>query len=339
VSARRRPLGHAIVGLGLMGRTHLRALDAVRRAGFGARLVAVCDRHESRLSGRVPPGGNLPSRRGARRLFDPAQLLATSDFDELLADERVDSVSICTHTDSHVELALRALAAGKHVLVEKPVALEPAAVRSLARAAAKARRIAMPAMCMRYWPGWDWLAARVRDRRFGRVRSAVFQRLASAPDWATDFYADARRSGGALVDLHIHDADFVRWLFGAPRALISAGSLEHVTTLYHFARGPAHVVAEGGWDHSEGFPFRMRYLVVFERATADFELGRAAPLLLHRGGKSTPVALAPGDGYRGELRAFLRAVSGGARAGLPTMDEAAAVMELLAAERSALGLG
>src|SRR6185295_16666128 len=96
--------------------------------------------------------------------------------EELLARKDLDLVSICTWTDSHVDLALAALAAGKHVLVEKPIAL---------RERPAARTLCMPAMCMGFWPGWSLLHEAVADRRWGPVRSAVFRRHASRPAWAT----------------------------------------------------------------------------------------------------------------------------------------------------------
>jgi predicted dehydrogenase len=201
---------------------------------------------------------------------------------ELIADREIDLVSICTLTDSHVPLARAALEAGKHVLVEKPVALHAEPIRELNEIARRAGRICMPAMCMRFWPGWDWLKARIEDRAYGACVSATFQRLTSPPPWSLDFYADGARSGGAIVDLHVHDADFVRFCFGDPDAVSSAGrvgdsgAIDHVTTLYRYERGngPAHVVAEGGWDHAPGFPFTMRYAAIFERATASYDIAR-----------------------------------------------------------------
>lgn len=344
MSARRsaagaREVAHAVLGLGYMGEVHVAALAKLRARGIACRLAGVCDRDARRLDGRVRASGNLVARRGAKRLFDPARVHTTTDAAELLADPAIDSVSICTTTSSHVELAHAALAAGKHVLVEKPVALEVRAIESLEAAARRARRLVMPAMCMRFWPGWSWLQARVARGTFGAVRSAVFQRLASPPAWSREFYGDTRASGGALFDLHVHDADFVHWLFGAPAAVSSAGSAEHVTTLYHFARGPGHVVAEGGWDHTPGFAFTMRYVVVFERATADFDLSRADVLRVSRGGRSTPVALPPGDGYEGELAHFLGAVARGAPGIEPSLAEAAAVTRTLDAERVSAARG
>jgi predicted dehydrogenase len=245
-------------------------------------------------------------------------------------------VSICTPTDTHVELALEALSAGKHVLVEKPVSLDAGEIERLDLVAKRARRLCMPAMCMRFWPGWSWLKTAIEDGRYGAVQSAAFQRCASRPSWGQAFYADSKRSGGALFDLHIHDADLVRWLFGDPTSVASTGSLDHVTTLYRFAKGPRHVMAEGGWDHSGGFPFRMRHVVVFERATAEFDLRREKPLEIARDGKIEHVALEPGTGYDNEVRHALACVREERESAELTLADAAAVIRLLHAEQHAL---
>ena len=338
------PIGVGVVGLGFMGRTHVGAYRRAAEAGLANRLVAVCDASAERLTGRTgEQRGNL-ERRGAEdaaaaeRVFDPSEVLATADFDELLACEAVDLVSVCTHTDSHVELATRALAAGKHVLVEKPVARTADALAPLVEAAARADTVCMPALCMRFWPGWDWLREQVASGALGRVRSAVFRRLGSPPAWAPDFYRDSARTGGALVDLHVHDVDFVRWCFGDPDELVSAGDIDHVTSLFRYADGPEHVVVEGGWDHAPGFPFRMSYTVIFEGGTADFDLGREQRLVLARDGAVEEVPLADGDGYDGEVRHLLRVLREG---GTPRASVADAVghMRLLELERESLARG
>ena len=135
----------------------------------------------------------------------------------------------------------------------------------------------------------------IASGKYGKLLGGHFKRIISDPTWLADFY-NPRKVGGPVIDLHIHDADFVRWCFGEPDALVSAGSLDHVTTLYHYENGPRHVAAEGGWDHSPGFPFRMRYIVVFERATAEFDQSRDPPLMLSREGVRTPVAIEFGTG-------------------------------------------
>jgi predicted dehydrogenase len=338
-----------VIGLGYMGRTHVQAWQAAAAAGLPCTLAAVADPDPARRTGELQVGGNLGSVQPAR-LFDPARVLGFERAVDLLAHECVDIVSICTYTDSHVELALAALAAGKHVLVEKPVALRSRDVKRLLDASARARTLCMPAMCMRFWPGWDWLRAAVAQKRYGRVTSAVFQRLGSGPNWSKAFYGDAARSGGALVDLHIHDADFAYALFGAPASVSTSGSLAHMTTQYRYAQGSAHVTAEGAWDLAPNAGFRMRYLVCFERATVEWDLARAGELRVHGAHQTETIALAAHTGYDGEVRHLL-AVIAGSRFGTAkqvaaarkrlgaTLADAHAVARILEAERKSLDSG
>ncbi len=331
-----RSVGIGIIGLGFMGRTHLAAFKAADAAGLSNRLVAVADADVERRLGRAGEGGNFDT--GAKRelLFDPRSVRASADPRAVIEDPEVELVSICTPTTTHVELAIAALAAGKHVLVEKPVGLVSADVQRLAEAASHSNRLCMPAMCMRFWPGWDWLREHIRRGTFGPVKSAVFSRLGTRPAWNPNFYSDPRQSGGALFDLHIHDADFVRWCFGEPDSVSSSGTLDHVTTLYRYAKGPAHVVAEGGWDHTQGFPFRMRYVVVFEGATAEYDLARQPRLTLSQAGKSEAVDLQQHTGYDGEVRHLLAMIARGDRNLVATLDDAVALTRMLERERASL---
>lgn len=335
-------IGIGVLGLGFMGGTHVAAVQAAVKAGLPCRLAAVCDGDPARLAGHAAAVGNLASTEETA-FFDPRGVATYTDPDALLADRDVHVVHICTWTDTHVDLATRAMAAGKHVMVEKPVALGSADVRRLAETAERLGRICMPAMCMRWWPGWDWLKQRIDEARggggeYGAVRSAVFRRIGAPPSWAS-FYGDESRSGGALFDLHIHDADFILWCFGMPESVASTGTLRHLTSLYRFPAGPAHVVAEGGWALTPAAGFRMQYQVCFERAVAEFDLSRTPPLLVHHLDRTEPVPVPAGTGYPGEVAAMIEAVSTGDRSGLPTLRDAADVTHVLEAERRALAQG
>ncbi len=334
--------GVGVIGLGFMGRTHLGAYAAARDAGEPNRLVAVCDRDPRRRAGELGDDGNLATGGAA---FDPREVAAYAEPAELLADDDVDLVSVCTHTPTHVPLAIAALESGKHVLVEKPVALDVAQAERLAAAARASDRVCMPAMCMRFWPGWDRLITLARDGSRGALRSLVLRRLGVRPGWSGGFYEDDDASGGALFDLHVHDADLVLAALGEPTRVESAGTPHHVVTRYVFdgaagndgaARGPL-VVAEGGWDHGEGFPFRMAYTAVFERATLDWDLHREPHLQITEGGVCKSPTLRDTDGYRAEVRALLTALRTGDRAALPTAEDALRVTRLLAAERASIG--
>src|SRR4029079_1364176 len=137
------------------------------------------------------------------------------------------------------------------------------------------------------------------------------------------FFLDGTKSGGAIIDLHLHDADFLYHLFGRPAEVGSAGfagpsgRVDRVTTVYRYANeaAPKLVTAEASWE-AAGFGFRMRYVATFREATADFDISRAGALVSCKDGVATPVAVSGLSGYDLELRAALRAVATGDRAGL-----------------------
>lgn len=333
----RRSIGVGVIGLGFMGRTHLAAYQAARRDGFPCHVVAVADRDLARLAEPVDERGDIHRAEGESGI-ESGEPRTCEDPAELLADERVELVSICTPTDTHVDLAIAALHAGKHVLIEKPTAVCPADIERLIQVAKRANTICMPAHCMRFWPGWSGVKMIVESGTLGAASSATFHRLSAPPDWSREFYADVDRSGGALVDLHIHDADFIRWCFGEPVEVVATGTLNHLTTLYRFAPGPAHVVAEGGWGHAPGFPFCMRYVLCCADGTMDFDNTRDSPLRTTTGGRSAATDLGPLTGYDVEIRHLLALIRGEARP-IVTLEDALATARLLDAERESLESG
>ena len=351
-----RPLGVAIIGFGFMGETHLSAWLATMRSPESTKVQVrgICDHSRARLLGKLETGdasttGNLQTDDSLRPTSDElASIRLVGTLDEVLDDPSIDIVDVCTHTDSHVETARRALAAGKHVLVEKPVDLNAAAIRGLAADAASAGRLCIPAMCMRHWPGWTWLIDVVASERFGRVLSAGFERMGTGPDWAHRFYQDPDRSGGALADLHVHDVDIVLKLFGMPDAVTSVGNLIHLTTVFHFGQGDAassiDVCARGSWAMARDAGFRMQYTVAFEHATAVFDVNNAdAPLVVHEDALGYAPDIPDENAYERQVRAFADAVRLSNLSQpipeLPTLEEAARVMDVIAAERTSLASG
>lgn len=290
-----------IIGLGMMGQMHLAAWAATK----GARVGMVADSDPRRAAGDF--SGGWSNIGGGAKALDMRRVRATGDPMELIHDPAVDVVDICVPTPAHVELALAAIRAGKHVLCEKPLARTAAEARRIAAAAEGGAGFFMPAMCVRFWPEWAWLVKAVREETYGKVISASFKRMGTLPP---GWFRDGRLSGGAILDLHLHDTDFVHHLFGSPTAVSSGGwtgptgCIDHVHTRYLYPDGPV-VTAEGSWAASPTLPFEMSYRVLFERATADYRLGRAGgDLLLHGPSKVTAVRCAKTDGYRAELAYF-----------------------------------
>ena len=321
-------IGVGIIGYGVMGRTHAAAYRRAARSvaceirGVYGGSATAADTHANLRE--LAEGDILPP--GAR---------VHDSLDALLADERITVVSVCTPTDTHVALAEQALAAGKHVLVEKPVALSAVAVEGLADAAAQAQRLCMPAMCMRFWPGWPWLREHVRLGTFGAVQSARFERLGEPPAWAPEFYRDEARSGGPLFDLHVHDVDFALWCFGPPQAVHATGTRGHFVAQWEYEGEPPLVNLEGGWITVPGFGFRMRYRVVFEDSVAEFRYEERQPLRVTAGGGTRLVPLARESAYDAEVRHFLRAVSAGTEL-RATLADAARATRIIEQQREQL---
>jgi len=328
------------VGLGFMGLVHIRAYRQIP----GARLVAVADAFKQPVNGVLPGvGGNVTDADAVRLEPDVAVYRSAA---ELLAHPQVELVDLCVPTPQHVELSLAALRAGKHVICEKPLARTAALCRRIVRAAAAARTFFMPAMCMRFWPGWDWLKRAIERQTYGRVLAARFRRVSGPPAWSRASYFKGSESGGALLDLHIHDADFVQFCFGRPRAVFAqglsrfSGAVDHVVAQY-LVRGGAVVWAEGSWLMSGAHPFSMGYTVNFENATAEFDSARGAEALrlYHEGGPAQTVPLAAADGYVGELTHMIECIRRRRRPTVVTARDGLAAVELCEAEEQSVRTG
>jgi predicted dehydrogenase len=334
-----RRVNVAVVGLGFMGVTHLRAYQPVE----SAQIVAVCD------SVRLPVNGVLAGVAGNVKKSDDIDLgphvKVCRRLEEVLAYPDVDLVDLCTPTPLHPEQAIAALEAGKHVLCEKPLARTAAAARQILKAAESAPGFLMPAMCMRFWPGWSWLKQVVRDQTYGQVLAARFQRLSELPTWSkSGTYTGATDLGGALFDLHIHDTDFVQFLFGRPSSVFStgvarpSGSIDHVVTQYNYPGGPA-VCAEGGWLLAKGF--NMSYTLFCERATLDFDLGRGAEAMqVTEPGQPVRTIKNDGpDGYGLEVRYIVDCVHEGKRPTVVTGQDGLSALEICEAEEQSVRTG
>src|ERR1019366_9101150 len=168
----------AVLGVGFMGSTHLKALRNVP----GATLAAVVSADDRKRSGDLSDiQGNLGGP-GEKMDFSGAALYRT--VEEALADPNVEAVDICLPTDKHAPVAIAALRAGKHVLVEKPMALDGEMADRIIEEAARAGRTLMTAQVLRFHPAFRMLAEMMKSGQLGAVRSALFRRRCAAPAWS-----------------------------------------------------------------------------------------------------------------------------------------------------------
>jgi predicted dehydrogenase len=337
----RDAIGVGIVGLGFMGATHLKAYRQIE----DCRVAALCNPSGRNLDGNFSQvAGNVGS--AGPLIPDMTQVKAYRDFADLLADPAVHLVDICAPTHRHPELAIAALQAGKHVLCEKPLARTAKLAREIADAASQAKTFLMPAMCLRFWPEWTWLKKVIDGHAYGKVLGARFRRVAQPPAWGQTFFFNGALSGGALLDLHIHDTDFVQLCFGRPRSVFStgfskvSGAIDHVVTQYQVASG-ASISAEGSWAMAEGFGFNMGYTVIFEAAMADYDIARGADALklFEKGQEPQTVKVEGPDGYGGELRYLLNCIRSGAPPTLVTAQDSVSALEICEAEERSVLTG
>ncbi len=325
-----------VAGLGLMGWTHL---DAWNKR-HDARVVAVADRNPDRLSVKKEAGNIAGQASGGFRFAD---LKHYADVTDLIHDPQVQLVDICLPTPFHVSFASEALRAGKHVLVEKPLARTSGDAYALAQEAEQAASFAMPAMCMRFWPGWAWLKQAIDDQAYGPVLAATFRRVGT--NLGSPFYLDGHQCGGAILDLHLHDTDFIHYCFGPPRSVTSfgytklTGAIDHVVTRYEYDGIPL-VVAEGGWAMAGGFGFEMSYTVNFARATATFRFdGQNHVRLAEEGQEPREVELPPGLGYDGQIGYLVDCIKSGLRPQTVTLTDAAHAIATVEAEAESIETG
>lgn len=330
-----------IVGLGFMAATHIKAYHQIP----SARISAVCNPSGRHLDGDLTRvGGNIGSNDPVK--LDMSRVQGTRDFNDLLADPTIQLIDICSPTACHPEHVIKALEAGKHVIVEKPLARDSAEARKIVEAAKQAKTFCMPAMCLRFWPEWAWLKDAVAKQTYGKVLSARFRRVAEPPTWGTKHFAVGTQSGGALLDLHIHDVDFVQHLFGRPRAVFATGytkytgAIDHVVAQYTVDSGTI-VHAEGSWAMSPGFGFSMSYTVNFEHATADYDIARPAAevLRLTTNGKSEWVKCPGADGYVGELEHILQSIHSGQTPSRVTIEDGLLDVQICEAEEQSIQTG
>ncbi|WP_157008133.1 Gfo/Idh/MocA family protein [Agromyces laixinhei] len=289
--------GIAVVGGGNMGRTHARAWSQL---GLGEAIRFVCTPR---------PGAAFPHAPSARLV---------SDFDEVLADPMVDLVSVCTPTPAHADLAIRSLRAGRHVLLEKPIALRLDDAEAIAAAARESSGIVMVAHVVRFFSGYRRVRADAESGRLGVIREVRASRLSATPTWS-QWLTDDARSGGMLVDFAIHDFDQLNLLLGRPVSVstVERGGIRRFETTVEYADGGVgHVVTCG--EMPAGTSFSSSLDVVGSVGTASCRVPEAAP----------------DDPFTRQAESFLRSVDAGTVPEVSISSAICALQVALAARES-----
>ena len=323
-----------VIGLGSMGSTHLDIYSQISEI----EVVAVADPKKNRLDGSSKAEGNISGQaQGSVVGFEAKQYL---DGMDLIDDPDIELVDICVGTNLHFVFVEAALAKGKHVLVEKPLARTYDEAKKIVELALNSSTNIMSAMCLRYWPAWVWLKKVIDNKKYGRCLSLTCKRQTSHPPGT--FYSNEDECGGALLDLHVHDTDFINYCFGMPKAVFSqgykgpSGGIDHVAThyIYDQSQNAPLVTAEGTWTMQEGYGFNMSYTANFEKATACYLLDDEETLTLFRSSYEPEIIkLDEGMGYEFEIRSFVDEILRGEKSDMTLLNQAAKSIAIIEAEQ------
>ena len=302
-----------IVGLGFMGRIHFLGMQHVKNA----KVVAVCSRDRAKLAGDwTNTRGNFGPEPGH---VDLAGIKKYETLNAMLGDPEIDLIDICNPTNLHPETAIATLQAGKHVLVEKAIALQPDQADAMLAAAKQAGKLLMVAHVLPFFPEFAFAVDAVRSGKYGKLIGAHFKRVIAKPDWSADI-ADAAKTGGPAVDLHIHDTHFIGLLCGVPKQVFSTGTVEgdavtYLTTSYLYGPDGPAVTCSSGAIAMSGRSFVHGFEIYLERATIVLDSGGTPLTVFSNDGKSTHPEL-PGGGdpiaaFTNEIQAAVDGIGAG----------------------------
>ncbi|MDQ8192943.1 Gfo/Idh/MocA family oxidoreductase [Coraliomargarita sp. SDUM461004] len=324
----------AIIGLGFMGGMHAQIYKALP----GVELVAVASLDVAGAKDKVAKLG-LDAE-----VFD--------DFDTLLANTDVDVIDICLPTDLHAETAIKAANAGKHLFIEKPLSLTLENCEAIQAAISQGGVFSQVGHCIRFWPEYVALKKFIDSGKAGALKSISLHRRAARPTYSQyDWLNDETRSGGAAVDLHIHDADFIIHLFGLPNAVKSQATRgrsgnDHIFTHYQYADVTVH--GEGGWDYPEHYGFSMAFEAIFENGSLSYDSasGKAPTVVLNDTPAMELEVIQPGPkqstigegnlsslgGYYNELEYFINCLTENMAPQIATVAQATESLRVILAE-------
>ena len=228
-----------IAGMGYIGRVHY---EAARKLP-GVQVIAASSSRGEEL----------------RTLCPDLEILPT--YDALLADARIDAIVVAVPTFVHEEYVIRAAEAGRHVLCEKPLTLNAPSAARIVDAVNRAGVTCMVAQVLRFWPEYVQLKAYSDEGLLGKILSVRAFRLNPRPV-RSKWLDSAEQSGGCLLDLQVHDVDFVFWLLGRPLEVQSwgmkskSGRWDQVHTVLTYSGTVVSIEAShlmpAGWPHTSG---------------------------------------------------------------------------------------
>lgn len=255
-----KKLKAAIIGFGGMGHCHAAQYEKQK----DVKLVAVCDIDPTKFN-----LGNVSLNFGDSGKTDVNSLKCYTSYEELILGEPdLDYIDICLPSDLHCEYACKAMKAGFHVLCEKPMALNTKDCDKMIKTSYQTGKLLMIAQCLRFNKAFNSIRDYYESGKYGKLLRFSLKRMGGFPG---GWFREVSRSGGALMDLHIHDLDFVLHMLGKPDSIsargvvVKSGGVDDLNAAINYKNGPI-VDAESSWARG-GWQCGMA--AIFENATVE----------------------------------------------------------------------
>ncbi|WP_077358674.1 Gfo/Idh/MocA family protein [Virgibacillus halodenitrificans] len=194
-----------VIGVGSISQFHIEPYLSNEKV----ELVALCDINENRLMEKG-------KKYGVEKLY--------KDFNELVKDKEIDAVSICTWNNSHAEIAISAMEAGKHVLVEKPLSMSVEEALAVQETQKKTGKILQVGFVRRHGDNAKLLKKFIDNGELGEIyyaKASCLRRLGNPGGWFSDI---TKSGGGPLIDLGVHMIDICWYFMGKPRPVSVSGN-------------------------------------------------------------------------------------------------------------------
>lgn len=280
-----------IIGYGTMGRVHSNAYMCIPET----ELLAICDESQEI---------SIPNVKLYRNPY------------ELIKDPEIQLIDICYPTPFHKDLSIFALKEGKYVICEKPLARTLKEGEEIVETVEKTKGKFFVGHVLRFFPQYEIAYSLIKNGNLGKIGVANFRRCGPFPLGRRDWYANFEMSGGLVLDMIIHDFDFVRWVFGDVERIYAKGlaykGYDHLDYALVILRHKSGVIShvEGSWAHAE--PFFMAYEIAGEKGILDFDSRKSIPLKVNtrimeerKEGVAYPESPLREDPYTKEIRHFV----------------------------------
>lgn len=322
----------AIIGFGGLGKTHFLNLLEIEKKRGDIRLAAICNADIESITKNITINlgdVNVDS-------IDFSRFNLYTDYKEMIEKENLDFVFIALPSYLHSEVGVYCLNHGIDVYTEKPMAITYEQCEALIDAAKANNKELMVGQALRFCNEYKFLKDAIEKNTYGKPIKAEFVRKSFLPKWSYEnWLLTENKSGGCIVDMHVHDVDIMIWLFGKPDEIhsLSTHNMATFESVYGIYKYPdVSVMILTDWGIHSTYKFRATYNVTFENAYVECINGKVT---VYTDDEEKEIEFEPNNCYYEEAEEFIAAVVDGVPMKTATVESVYETMKVVFEEKAA----